>query len=307
MGLTLKDVILRQYAIIFLKEWRDLKINLVISVKHDIWIISDDDLITILSVFSNRYTGYKTIEAILYLHQSWFLWWDIAPFLGHGLHNPPWISLGLLADLLGHINTLFHRSQLWHQLGHMGASSLRNEVTHLIWDVGDNSLCLLVTLFWTWDKSTASRTTQSLGHLLTLGHGVGLGPELLGDGAHLPGPLAALLISHISTLGQLTFLLVLCPAVGDIVHHSVGIVPGPTLADILSPTHLRTSQVTILNSDGIINKSVETQMWINIVSQIGQFFVSRKSSGKIFEFKMKLLRFRQDPSRCARSFLVYDQ
>ena len=48
-------------------------------------------------------------------------------------------------------------------------------------------------------------------YLLTLGDRVRLGPELLADGAHLSWPLAALLISHVATLSQLTLLLVLSP------------------------------------------------------------------------------------------------
>ena len=115
-----------------------------------------------------------------------------------------------------------------------------------------------MALFRTGDKPTPSGTAQTLGHLLTLGHGVGLGPQLLGDGADLPGPLAALLVRHIAALGQLALLLILSPAPGNIVHHGVGVIPGPTFADVLGPTHLGTRQVTILNC-GTINKSVETQ------------------------------------------------
>ena len=37
-------------------------------------------------------------------------------------------------------------------------------------------------------------------HLLTLGHRVELGLQLLLDSADLPGPLSALLLSHIPTL-----------------------------------------------------------------------------------------------------------
>ena len=47
-------------------------------------------------------------------------------------------------------------------------------------------------------------------------------------------------------LGVLALLLVLGPALGDVVHHDVRIVPGPALADVLRLADLRSGQVTVL-------------------------------------------------------------
>ena len=85
-------------------------------------------------------------------------------------------------------------------------------------------------------------------HLLTLGHRVELGLELLLDSADLPGPLGALLLSHITTLLLHTLLLILSPALGHIILHQVGLSPGPALTQILSTAHSGPCQVAVLSS-----------------------------------------------------------
>ena len=93
---------------------------------------------------------------------------------------------------------------------------LRLKVTNLIRNIRDHSLNLVMTLLRTRHKPTARGTTQLLRylrilwllfsciyttlHLLTLGHRVELGPQLSPDRAHLPGPLAAVLLCHVATL-----------------------------------------------------------------------------------------------------------
>ena len=127
-----------------------------------------------------------------------------------------------------------------------------------------------MALLRTRHKPTTRGTTQLLGylrdilheyichtstsdHLLTLSHRVELGLQLLPDRADLPGPLAALLLSDITTL-QLaifciqyyelspdlflhTFLLILSPALGNIIRNNMRIILSPTLTDVLSTAH----------------------------------------------------------------------
>ena len=134
----------------------------------------------------------------------------------------------------------------WPQL----TLSLGLEITELAGDVSHHRLHLVVTFLRARHEPAPSRTAQSLGDFLTPSHRVGLGPLLLGDGANLPRPLAALLASDVALLGVLALLLVLCPALGHVVHHDVGVVLGPTLGDVLGLTNLRAGQITVLAQRG---------------------------------------------------------
>ena len=97
--------------------------------------------------------------------------------------------------------------------------SLWREVTLLLRQLLDHGLDLVVALLRPGHKPAARGPTQALRNLLALGHRVCLkqrhgintdmvhdintvylGPELLGDGAHLPRPLAALLVRHVAAL-----------------------------------------------------------------------------------------------------------
>ena len=120
------------------------------------------------------------------------------------------------------------------------------EIADLVRNVRDDRLDLVMALFWSRHEPAACRTAEPLGDLLALGHGVGLRPPLLGDGADLTRPLAALLVGDVALLGVLALLLVLGPALGDVVHHDVRVVPGPALADVLGLADLRSGQVTVL-------------------------------------------------------------
>ena len=157
-----------------------------------------------------------------YLYQTRLLGWNITPFLGNWLQHFSWISLWPLANLFWYINTFFHGCQLWYKLCHMRTLnkfsfqnsipkrywkylslltfSLWHQVTDFIRNICDNSFNFFVALLWSGNKSTSSRTTQSLRNLLTFGHRIRLGPELLGNGTNLPWPLTALFFSHITTL-----------------------------------------------------------------------------------------------------------
>ena len=125
--------------------------------------------------------------------------------------------------------------------------SLRLEIADLVGNVRDDRLDLVMALLGSRDEPTASGSAESLGDLLTLGHRVGLRPPLLGDGADLPRPFAALLVGDVALLGVLALLLVLGPALGDVVHHDVGVVPSPALADVLRLAYLGSGQVTVLS------------------------------------------------------------
>ena len=124
--------------------------------------------------------------------------------------------------------------------------SLWLEITELAGDVSHHGLHLVMTFLSAWHEPAPCRAAQSLGNFLTPSHRVGLRPLLLDDGANLPGPLAALLVSDVAILGVLALLLVLRPALGHVVHHDVGVVLGPTLGDVLRLTDLRPRQITVL-------------------------------------------------------------
>ena len=128
--------------------------------------------------------------------------------------------------------------------------SLWLEVTLFAGDISHHGLHLVMTNLRARHEPTASRTTQSLGNFLASSHRVGLGSLLLGDGANLSRPLTALLVSDVASLGVLALLLVLCPALGHVVHHDVGVVLGPTLGDVLGLTNLRAGQITVLAQRG---------------------------------------------------------
>ena len=94
--------------------------------------------------------------------------------------------------------------------------SLRREVTFFLGQVLDHSLDLVMALLRPGHKPAARGSAQPLRYLLALGHRVclrprhgmnidtvhetHLGSELLGDGADLPWPLAALLVRHVAAL-----------------------------------------------------------------------------------------------------------
>ena len=124
--------------------------------------------------------------------------------------------------------------------------SLRLEVTELAGDVRHDRLHLVVTNLRAGDEPAPGRAAESLGDFLTASHRVGLGPPLLGDGANLPGPLTALLVSDVALLAVLALLLVLRPALGHVVHHQVGVVLGPALGDVLRLTDLGPGEITVL-------------------------------------------------------------
>ena len=128
--------------------------------------------------------------------------------------------------------------------------SLWLEITELGGDVRHHRLDLVVAFLRAGDEPAPSRAAQSLGNFLTASHWVGLRPPLLGDGANLSRPLAALLVRDVAILAVLALLLVLSPALGHVVHHQVGVVLGPTLGDVLGLTNLRAGQITVLAQRG---------------------------------------------------------
>ena len=124
--------------------------------------------------------------------------------------------------------------------------SLWLEFAELAGDVRHHRLDLVVAFLRAGDEPAPSRAAQSLGNFLTASHWVGLRPPLLGDGANLSRPLAALLVSDVARLGVLALLLVLRPALWHVVHHQVGVVLGPALGDVLRLTDLGPGEITVL-------------------------------------------------------------
>ena len=111
--------------------------------------------------------------------------WNIAPFLGHGLDYPPWVSLGFLADLLGHVHTLLDRSQLGHQLGHVLAGTLGLERALLLGGVLDDGLGLVEALLGALLEAAAGGSAELAGLLGATGDGGVLLHGLLGHAADL--------------------------------------------------------------------------------------------------------------------------
>ena len=73
---------------------------------------------------------------------------------------------------------------------------------------------------------------------------------LLGDAAHLPGPLGALGVGGVSRGLILALLLNLGGALDDVVLHIVDLLLGPALGFVLGPADLRSLDVTILDKRG---------------------------------------------------------
>merc|ERR1719320_1776407 len=154
---------------------------------------------------------------------------DVTPLLDDWLLDLPWVGAGPGADLLGDVHTLLSWLQKWHQLGDVLALLLGLQAASLLWDLSDNSLCLLKALLWAGLQLTTRWATELTRDLLTLSFRRVLLDTLRLLGTDLLGPLGTLLLSGV-TLGDILALLLLDGlALNDIILNIMLVVPGLTL------------------------------------------------------------------------------
>merc|ERR1712088_49018 len=115
----------------------------------------------------------------------------------------------------------------------MLAGPLGLQGTLLLRGILHNGLDFVVALLSTLLEATACGGTEL--------------PGLLGDTAHLPGPLGALGVGGVSRGLVLTLLLNLSGALNDIVLNIVDHLLGPALGFVLSPADLGSLDVTVLD------------------------------------------------------------
>merc|ERR1719186_101170 len=187
------------------------------------------------------------MRSIQSLGQTRLFRWDIAPFLHHWLLHLPRVSPGPGTDLLGDIHTLLLGLQLRHQLGHVLAGTLRLQRTLLLRGILDDSSGFVIAFLRSLCKSTACWRTELPGFLGTPGDGRVLLDILLGNRAHLLGPLAALGVGGVATGLILTLLLVHSFTFHHIIFNIMFFLLGPALALVLCPADLRSLDVAVLD------------------------------------------------------------
>merc|ERR1712173_382396 len=184
------------------------------------------------------------------LGKTRFLRRNIAPFLDNWLLDLPWVGSGPGADLLGDINTLLGRGKLRNKLGHMLAGTLGLKRTLFLGGILDNGLGFVVTFLSSLLESTTSRGTKFPWFLGTSSNRGVLLHILLGDRAHLLGPLGALGVGSVSRGFVLTLLLNLSPALNNIILNIMNLLLGPALRLILSSANLWSLNITVLYKRG---------------------------------------------------------
>ena len=129
----------------------------------------------------------------------------------------------------------------------MLAGPLGLQSTLLLGGVLHNGLHLLVALLSTLLKATACGGTKLPGLLGAASDRGVLLHRLLGDRAHLPGPLGALGVGGVARGLVLTLLLNLGGALNDVVLNIVDLLLGSALGFVLSPADLGSLDVTVLD------------------------------------------------------------
>merc|ERR1711962_249688 len=181
------------------------------------------------------------------LCQSRLLSWNVAPLLDHRLLDLPWVCLGPCADLIRNINTLLSRLKLGHKFGDMLAGSLWLKRTIFLGSILDNSLGLVITLFLSFLESTSRWSTDLPWFLGTPCDWCELLHRFLLNTAHLLGPFRTLGVGCVARGFILTLLLNLSLALNNIILNIMFLLLSPALRFILSPTNLRSLNLTILN------------------------------------------------------------
>merc|ERR1711981_1034613 len=173
--------------------------------------------------------------------------WDVAPFLDDWLLDLPRVSSGPGADLLGNIHTLLFGRELGDQLGDVLTGTLGLQRTFLLGGVLDDSLDLVVTLLSSLLEPTPSGGAELPGLLGAAGDGGVLLHVLLGDTAHLLGPLGALGVGGVAGGLVLALLLHDRLTAHHVVLDVVFLLLGPALGLVLSPADLGSLLVTVLH------------------------------------------------------------
>merc|ERR1719431_684314 len=181
------------------------------------------------------------------LCQSRLLSWNVAPFLDHRLLYLPWVCLGPCTDLLRNINTLLSRLKLGHKFGDMFAGSLGLKRTMFFRSILDNSLGLVITLLFSFLESTSRWSTDLPWFLGTSSDWCELLHRLLLNTAHLLGPFRTLGVGCVARGFILTLLLNLSLALNNIILNIMFLLLSPALRFILSPTNLRSLNLTIFD------------------------------------------------------------
>merc|ERR1712106_24359 len=129
----------------------------------------------------------------------------------------------------------------------MLAGPLWLQATLFLGGVLDDCLWFVIALLRALLEATACGGTQFPGLLGAAGDGSVLLHVLLGDGAHLLGPLGALGVGGVSCGLVLTLLLHLSSALNHVILDIMDLLLGPALRLVLSPANLRALDVTVLD------------------------------------------------------------
>jgi len=215
-------------------------------------------------------------ELVRFLGQARLLRGDVAPFLDDGLLDLPWVGSGPGADLLGDIDTLLYRFKLGHQFGDVLAGTLGLQRTLFLGSILDNGLGFVITFFSSLSESTASRSTKFPGFLSTSGDGRVLLDILLGNGAHLLGPLAALGVGSVATGLILTLLLIDSFTFNNIIFNIMFFLLGPALALILGTANFGSLDIAILHkrSTADLDSFVESDLLVFNETALSVVFIT---------------------------------
>merc|ERR1712020_220985 len=129
----------------------------------------------------------------------------------------------------------------------MLAGTLGLQRTLFLGSILDNGLGFVITLLSSLSESTASRSAKFPGFLSTSGDGRELLDILLGNGAHLLGPLTALGVGSVATGLILTLLLIDSFTFNNIIFNIMFFLLGPALALVLGTADLGSLDIAILH------------------------------------------------------------
>ena len=138
------------------------------------------------------------------------------------------------------------------------------------------NLDFVVALLSTLLEATACWGTELPGLLGANGNRGVLLHWLLGDTAHLPGPLGALGVGGVAGGLVLALLLHLSPALHHVVLHVVNLLLGPALGLVLSPADLGSLHLTVLHqgSPADLNSLVESDLLVLDVTTLIKILIT---------------------------------